>query len=356
MKRALALLALALPLAAPAAEARTVTVRPDGSGGAPTIQAGLDAAAAGDTVLVACGTYFETLTMKSGVVLRSETGDPDCVTVDARGNGRVVLCEEVDASSEIVGLTFTNGRLVSPCDDPGLGAYCMGAGMLCVASAPRIRNCAFVANDSPDNGGGVTCVFSSPRFVDCVFRDNAAHVGAGLLSAFPPGHPELVRCLFTGNAATTDGAAIYVFGTELTVTACTIARNAAGEDGGGIFWISPAPGTVERTIVSSSLGGEAIACGLGASVPQLSCCDLFGNAGGDWTGCIGAQAALAGNFSADPRFCDPERGVFTLDGSSPCAPSGECDLVGALGVGCAVTAAHADVRATSWGSVKSLYR
>ena len=92
------LLALLLLLAT-AAHARTWYVNPDGGGNALTIQAGIDSASAGDTVLVACGDYLEhDIAMKSGVVLRSETGLAPCVTV----NGQPHFAECVDGGGAYI--------------------------------------------------------------------------------------------------------------------------------------------------------------------------------------------------------------------------------------------------------------
>ena len=62
----------------------------------PTIQAGVDSAAVGDTVLVACDTYCEhDIIMKPGVCLASETGLAECVTVDTQGLGRALSCLDI---------------------------------------------------------------------------------------------------------------------------------------------------------------------------------------------------------------------------------------------------------------------
>ena len=63
--------------------ARTWQVEPDGSGDAPTIAAAIDSSVAGDVIELGCGTYIEWgLLVKSGITIRSETGQPDCVTID----------------------------------------------------------------------------------------------------------------------------------------------------------------------------------------------------------------------------------------------------------------------------------
>jgi|GEM_PF-3308080 len=54
----------------------------------PTLQAGIDSASAGDTVLVQTGAYFEQdIVMKPGLRPCREDGPVDCVTLAARGPG-----------------------------------------------------------------------------------------------------------------------------------------------------------------------------------------------------------------------------------------------------------------------------
>lgn len=106
--------------------------------------------------------------------------------------------------------------------------------------------------------------------------------------------------------------------------------------------------------------------GTGASVDggpiQFTCCDVWGNAGGDWVGPIAGQYGIDGNIREDPRFCVPEDGDFRLLEDSPCAPGTECDRIGAWPVGCGASSV-ADgpdgappATTSSWGELKALYR
>jgi hypothetical protein len=89
-------------------------------------------------------------------------------------------------------------------------------------------------------------------------------------------------------------------------------------------------------------------------MPTLVCCDLYGNAGGDWVGGIAGQAGQNGNLSRDPLFCGFEGDDFTLHSDSPCAPDStpDCGLIGAWPVNCSST----PVEQTTWGALKSMFR
>ena len=79
--------------------------------------------------------------------------------------------------------------------------------------------------------------------------------------------------------------------------------------------------------------------------PTLTCCNVFGNVGGDYVECIAEQDTMNSNISLDPLFCDAANGDFRLQDDSPCAPfsppNPDCDLIGAWGVGCEPTLTRA---------------
>ena len=109
----------------------------------------------------------------------------------------------------------------------------------------------------------------------------------------------------------------------------------------------------QNTIISFTDYGGAVHCD-GASTATLTCCDVFGNVGGDWVGCIADQYGANGNISEDPGFCDAPQGDYHLWNYSPCAPefNPDCGLIGAWAVGCWGTAAER----TTWGGLKALFR
>ncbi len=283
----------------------------------PTIQAGIDAASAGDTVLVACGVYYEhDIEIKSGICLSSETGEAGCVTIDAQGQGRVLYSFWAGTDTHIIGLTIRGGT-------------------------------------SEEGGGGYWCDNSSPLLMRCTFVDNAA-AWAGAIDA-SLSSPSLDKCTFVNNYGNSNGGAIRFLGStsipsSASLNQCTFIGNSATH-GGGIYCDDASP-LLESCIIAFSINGLGLFCWDADSNPTLICCDIYGNAGGDWTGCIEDQASMNGNISEDPLFCDPEMGDYSLRSDSPCAPgNNDCGvLMGAWSVGCSTSAESA-----TWSDVKSLF-
>lgn len=117
--------------------------------------------------------------------------------------------------------------------------------------------------------------------------------------------------------------------------------------------------TLTNCIIAFSEHGDAVHCSdtVGDSTPVLTCCDVYGNAGGDRVGCVADQYSIKGNFSADPLFChdaNPDE-QHSLHEGSPCLPeSSPCGvLVGALGLGCGPVSAVEDM---TWGAVKAVFQ
>ena len=212
MRRALRILsALFGLLGAAGAESRTWYVKPDGTGEAPTIQAAVDSARAGDVVVLAAGLYTwssqaatsdDMVILKAGVSLRGESG-PEVTILDGEGAGRVIRCQDV-GEVRIEGVTIQRGY------------------------GP-------IASASLFGGGGICSVGDSwATIVNCVIRENQGAVGGGIQCD----NATLSHCEILDNQSLFGRAGGVYCGNSITLSSCTIRGNSSsgGESGigGGI--------------------------------------------------------------------------------------------------------------------------
>lgn len=294
-----------------------------------TIQAAIDVAVDGDTVLVAPGIYRGEGNRALGlggkaIVLRSANGS-DTAFINCEGAGRAINCVVGETAATVIeGFTIYGGQEGS------------GGAVLCVGSAPTLRDLVLASNSATDAGGGaITCVDASPRLEDLRISNNSAAGDGGALLALGASAPELESVYLYDNAATGDGGALHIDGGGAALRGCTVAFNVAGGVGGGISAGPGAAVALDSTLVAFGLGGGGLAAAAAGSY-QIHCSDVYGNTGGDWVGQAVDATGSDGNIALDPLFCDPPGRVLTLDADSPCLPQNNACAVGigAFGEGC----------------------
>jgi len=219
------------------AQSRVWRILADGSGDAPTIQAGIDSAAANDTVLVGPGTYVENLRVEDkDLILRSEMG-PEATTVDGSSQQEtVVYLSGLTRATEVQGFTITGGI------GHVRGAVADGGGFyLTNGSSPVIRGNHIIANGVPQmtySGGGVAYTpQASPLIEGNLFESNTARLGGALY--LTSGKLEIRQNVFRTNTCTYDGGAIYAVLFNIVTGHFTIEdnqfwENYAGDHGGAI--------------------------------------------------------------------------------------------------------------------------
>ncbi len=333
---------LSLVLAAVAAPScgRTVAERPDGNGDAPTIQAAIDAAAPGDTIRIGPGTYSgpgnRDLEFHGKAVVLIGTAGPAATVIDCGGapgdpHRGAYFHEGEGPGSVLAGFTITNGYV------EGKLPANYGGGILCVGSSPTIRDCWIVGNRSDHFGGGMVCYMrASPTLERIRFVSNSAVNNGGGFGSKSFSAPVLREVLFARNVAKRGGG-LWSWNATTRIERATFCGNEASDFGGAV-WASQADMEITRSILGFSTKGGAIVCSTGQPEVRISCCDLFGNAGGD---SLDAAVDGGGNFSADPMFCDSAAGNYALKEQSPCAPGRhpggrQCGWIGAMS-GCDAT-------------------
>ena len=145
---------LILVVSADAGYARTWLIVPDGTGDAPTIQAGIDSAVAGDTVSLANGVFSGDGNRDLGflgkaITVRSASGDPGTCTIDCGGQRGAVFSAGEGNNTVFEGIGITNGS--DSYMDFG------GGGIKVVGAAPTIRNCAIFGCSVLGGGAAIGC-------------------------------------------------------------------------------------------------------------------------------------------------------------------------------------------------------
>jgi len=271
----------------------TYVVAPDGSGDYPTIQAAVDASVAGDIIELLPGTFRgegnRDVEVYTQFEIRSQQGDPSACIIDCEGT------EQEPHNGfrfyyygTLEGVSIINGHFIY-----GGAVY-----VCCSAVDTSYLNCVFAHNTA--FGGGAICAQGLVFMTNCTFYANRADHGAHIM-AYDWGWSIPQNCIF----------------------AC---------------------GELDTPFYSADY------------VEDMVCCNVFGNEGGDYVGPLAQFENVEGNISLDPLFCNPEGDNLFLCVGSPCAPftppNEECDLIGALGIGCGSTA----IESTTWGRLKAFFR
>lgn len=198
-------------------------------GSYPTIQAGLDAASCGDTVLVADGLYSgpgnASLSFQGkNLILVSENGADSC-TIDGSGAARGFMIVQHEAEPTVI-----QGFTICSCQADDGGAIHIANG-----SWPSIKNCLFISNSSCTGGAIAILSDSGVNLVGCRFLDNTAETG-GAIAIREGGWLAIRACTFETNYAETDGGAIYSSRSVTTVTGSSFFGNASTAGAGGGYY------------------------------------------------------------------------------------------------------------------------
>ncbi|MBN2378144.1 MAG: hypothetical protein JXD22_17230 [Sedimentisphaerales bacterium] len=233
-----------------------LTVNTNESADYRTIQAAIDAAGSGDTIVVNPGCYQECIIVTGkSVTLRSSNPTDETVVaktiIDGSGLGTVVTFgPDAGTDTLLSGFTITGGKanlgggiscgpemtgriencLIKDNSATGGGGIYINGGnplltnckfennqaelssgnggglLIANGSSSVVSKCTFVGNRANNSGGGSACLGpGKPKFVDCVFQDNSAGFAGGGLNSSQNCNPALLGCSFIANSAKSGG-------------------------------------------------------------------------------------------------------------------------------------------------------
>jgi len=277
----------------------------------PSIQAGIDAAADEDLVLVAPGAYVENIDFLGKAISLRATHGPVSTFLLGNQQGSVVTFASGETSASVIeGFTIRNGHGDDGSSDGG------GGGILCWNASPTISSCVVRSNTTRSNGGGIACLYSDPMIMNCTLDNNTSKMGGGISCSHAS--PTITNCVLSYNKSAHFGGGISCDASSPIITNCTIIKNSSSQRflmeefgiGGGISATTNSFPTVLNSIIWDN---EALLYGDSIDVTQSSHIDIiFSDVEGGWPG--------IGNIDISPHFVSSWE--YQLSDASPCIDAG----------------------------------
>jgi hypothetical protein len=341
----------------------------------PTIQAGINAASNGDTVLVAPVTYYENINFNGKAITVKSSNGAKVTIIDGQQLNSVVTFNNAETNASVLnGFTIQNGTagegggITVQGSSPLIvnnrisnNGGCDGLGIGVGFGSPVIRG-NIISNNvrtgcSGGLGGGGISVrgASSTQIIGNVISNNNAGdgVGGGGISLFAAGTPTIMNNIISKNTVQTGGGAISMVNQSDAAIVQNLIYNNTAPQGSGIYFLVPSgdrgPLLVNNTIFAGSGGTQGTAVFAGgfdnqvqfynnlliglsgqnavycdnsysSTPPTFTANDAFSPGGTGLQGTCASQGTINGNISAIPDFVSKSN--FRLKGGSPAIDAG----------------------------------
>ncbi|MEA3287765.1 MAG: right-handed parallel beta-helix repeat-containing protein [Candidatus Marinimicrobia bacterium] len=323
-----------------------------------TIQAAIDSALAGDTVLVAAGVYNENIDFSGkAVCVISETGAAATI-IHGDSTGSVVSFVSGETGSAILdGFTIRGGHVYES------GPLLMGgAGVLCINASPTIRNNVITTNhcEMYTDGAGLYCNNASPQILNNIISENTGAYYGGGISLRNASNPEITGNTIESNSTMSGwgvayGAGIYVGTNCIPLIGNNLIRSNIMDFGygGGICYQGSGSALLKGNLILGNQGAGVVC--LDSNRAHIVSNTIFNNTMAVYTNAFAhpvlvntivwenaivvsddlgpSEITVAysdvqngwegiGNIDADPLFIDPWWWDFNLEEDSPCIDAG----------------------------------
>ena len=226
------------------------------------VQDAVDAATAGDTIILCEGDYLFTDQVSIGIDLTFIGAGEESTVIDGQDTTRLF---NSTANLTLESMTLQNGNSTGMTDCSDLNFRDGGA--VCVIGVASLHSTQFLNNYSDEWGGAVAAI--EVRITSSVFTGNEAIQigGAVVTESFALVEEDVASVasvieasVFSGNIASTDGGAVWTPSEDtLTISRSQFIGNEAGDDGGAVMAgnlnVAQSRRNLFRANVAGDLGG-----------------------------------------------------------------------------------------------------